>query len=199
MKISKVILASKSPRRRELLDQIKVEYECIPSTMEEIMEGDTPSEIVCSLSKQKISDVYNKIKDEIKENTLIISADTIVAFGDRILGKPRDEQDALEMLTMLSGKAHQVYTGVSIMYVNNGETRMHKFYECSDVFVSELSRENIIEYIATKEPMDKAGSYGIQGYFAKYVEKIDGDYNNIVGLPISRLYREAKDKFNIEL
>ena len=199
MKISKVILASKSPRRRELLDQIKVEYECIPSTMEEIMEGDTPSEIVCSLSKQKISDVYNKIKDEIKENTLIISADTIVAFGDRILGKPRDEQDALEMLTMLSGKAHQVYTGVSIMYVNNGETRMHTFYECSDVFVSELSRENIIEYIATKEPMDKSGSYGIQGYFAKYVEKIDGDYNNIVGLPISRLYREAKDKFNIEL
>ena len=85
------------------------------------------------------------------------------------------------------------------MYVNNGETRMHTFYECSDVFVSELSRENIIEYIATKEPMDKAGSYGIQGYFAKYVEKIDGDYNNIVGLPISRLYREAKDKFNIEL
>lgn len=199
MKISKVILASKSPRRRELLDQIKVKYECIPSTMEEIMEGDTPFEIVCSLSKQKISDVYNKIKDEIKENTLIISADTIVAFGDRILGKPRDEQDALEMLTMLSGKAHQVYTGVSIMYVNNGETRMHTFYECSDVFVSELSRENIIEYIATKEPMDKAGSYGIQGYFAKYVEKIDGDYNNIVGLPISRLYREAKDKFNIEL
>ncbi len=197
MKIDEVILASKSPRRRELLDQIGVVYRCVPSEKPEVLTSTIPKDVVMELSRQKASDVAEIVEDG--RERLIIGSDTVVAFEDKILGKPKDEQDAFDMILMLSGKTHEVYTGVTVIYQNESQQEIHTFYECTKVFVDNLSEQNIRDYIATGEPMDKAGSYGIQGYFGKYVTGIEGDYNNVVGLPVSRLYREVKEKFSIEL
>ena len=197
MKIDELILASKSPRRRELWDQIGVVYRCVPSEKPEVLTSTIPKDVVMELSRQKASDVAEIVEDG--RERLIIGSDTVVAFEDKILGKPKDEQDAFDMILMLSGKTHEVYTGVTVIYQNESQQEIHTFYECTKVFVDNLSEQNIRDYIATGEPMDKAGSYGIQGYFGKYVTGIEGDYNNVVGLPVSRLYREVKEKFSIEL
>ena len=201
-----IILASKSPRRRELLSQIDIEYTCIPSEKEEIIHADEPSDIVMELSNQKACDVEQIIKLEKPEHensvsldTVIIGADTVVAFDGKVLGKPKDEEDAYRMLSMLSGNHHQVYTGVTVIYLCGNSRKELSFAECTDVYVKTMSSPDIWEYIATKEPMDKAGAYGIQGKFAKYVEKIDGDYNNVVGLPIARLFHEVRNQFGIDL
>ncbi len=197
MKIDEIILASKSPRRRELLEQIGVSYRCVPSEKPEVITSTVPKDVVMELSLQKAMDVADMVSTEKKQ--LIIGSDTVVTFANQILGKPKDEKDACLMLQMLSGKSHEVYTGVSVIYQDGQKRETHTFYESTKVFVDELTEENIQTYIATKEPMDKAGSYGIQGYFGKYVTGIEGDYNNVVGLPVSRLYREVKEKFGIEL
>lgn len=126
---------------------------------------------------------------------LIVGADTIVAYKDNILGKPKDERDAVRMLTMLSGYTHQVYTGVCLLYVDEERTESHIFYEKTDVTMYRMSAGEIAAYVRTGEPMDKAGAYGIQGKCAVYIEKIHGDYNNVVGLPISRVYQEVKKYF----
>ena len=123
---------------------------------------------------------------------MILGADTIVSFGDRILGKPSDEEDAVRTLLMLQGNTHQVYTGVTILEYRSGIWHEHTFAELTDVTFYPVEETEIREYVRSGEPMDKAGSYGIQGRFGVYVKEIRGDYTNVVGLPVGRLFYEAK-------
>jgi septum formation protein len=199
--MSRIILASASPRRKELLEQIGVEFEICPAKGEEVVTKTEPAEVVAELSKQKAEEVasgvlsYNENHPDLvtPQDILVIGADTVVAHGGRILGKPQDEADARQMLTRLSGQVHSVYTGVTLVFIDkSGRTGEYAFFEKTDVAVYPLDQEEIDRYIASGEPMDKAGSYGIQGRFASYIEKINGDYNNVVGLPVARLYQELK-------
>lgn len=205
----KIILASASPRRRELLAQIGVAFQVIPSEGEEIITEKMPGEIVKELSYQKAKDVAETIsklesktidldgEPREREQLLVIGSDTIVAMGQEILGKPQDEKDAFRMLNMLQENTHSVYTGVTVL-ADGGKTLVVQFYEETKVTMYPMSEQEIWDYIATKDPMDKAGSYGIQGICAKFIKEISGDYNNVVGLPVGRLYQECK-KASIEL
>lgn len=204
-----IILASASPRRTELLTQAGIEHLVIPSTCEEVIprderplneqfvehdDLDLPEKVVKELSMLKAKDVFQKYQAEHPgENFVVIGSDTVVAAEGKILGKPQDEAEAFQMIHMLQGRIHQVYTGVTLLVCENGEMWRNTFAECSDVSVYPMSEAEIREYIATGEPMDKAGAYGIQGRFAIYVREIEGDYNNIVGLPIARVYQELKN------
>ncbi len=202
--MSMIILASGSPRRKELLEQIGLEFEICPAKGEEVIMTTIPHEAVLELSRQKAEEVAggiaaylehgipSQLMGEAKgQDILVIGADTVVAYGDKILGKPKDEENAREMLSLLSGNTHSVYTGVTCVFISaDGKTGEHSFYEKTDVSMCPMSPEQIQRYIATGEPMDKAGSYAIQGKCAVYVRKIDGDYNNVVGLPVGRLYQE---------
>lgn len=205
--MSRIILASQSPRRKELLEQIGLEFEICPAKGEEIITKTIPEEVVMELSKQKAEEVaamvssYAEMHRDITtpSDILVIGADTVVAYDGKILGKPTDEADAKRMLTMLSGNTHSVFTGVALVLIDkNGRTGELVFYEKTNVTMHEMSEAEIERYIATGEPMDKAGSYGIQGKCAIYIEKIDGDYNNVVGLPITRIYQELK-KIGIDI
>jgi len=189
----KIILASASPRRRELLTQIGMEFEVITSSSDEIIIKEIPCEIVMELATGKACEVYDKVvTDSECDKIVVIGADTIVVHNGRIMGKPVDEADAVAMLTELCGDVHQVYTGVALIWNEDGHKCSHSFYECTDVYVSDASDEEIKAYVATGDPMDKAGAYGIQGRFAAFIKKIDGDYNNVVGLPVGRVYQELK-------
>lgn len=191
----KIILASASPRRRELLSQIGMDFEVITSSSDEIITKENPCEIVMELAEGKAREVYDKvITSSGDKQVVVIGADTIVVHNGRIMGKPTDENDAIAMLTELCGDIHQVYTGVAFLWNEDGRTCKHTFYECTDVHVSSATEEEIRAYVDTKDPMDKAGAYGIQGRFAAFIEKINGDYNNVVGLPVGRVYREMKSK-----
>lgn len=184
-----IILASNSPRRKELLTQMGLEFTVIPSTKEEITTATIPSEMVMELSKLKALDVAEQVNKE----AVIIGSDTIVAIDDNILGKPKSEQMAYSMLKSLSGKTHQVYTGVTIIIKDaNHIIDQHTFFEVSKVTIADLDDTEIYNYINTKEPMDKAGAYAIQGKFAPYVKCIEGDYYTIVGLPVAHLYQQLK-------
>lgn len=190
--MKKIILASGSPRRRELLSQINIDYEVVKSDVKENVPFDTPAyDVPMLLSKQKAEDVLLKCRDK---DVIVIGADTVVVFEGKILGKPKDESDAYKMIKELSGKSHMVYTGVTLSYYVNQKMESESFTECTKVSVAELSDEEISEYIKTKEPYDKAGSYGIQGIFAKYITGIEGDYYNVVGLPLAKLYKILKIK-----
>ncbi len=192
-KNEKIILASASPRRRELLEQIGIHPEIIPSTVEEHIESSVPEEVVKELSFQKAEDVYKKIKEETQSPFWVIGADTVVAHDGKILGKPKTHEEAAEMIQSLQGKTHQVYTGVTLIgHDRNREHRKAVFAECTDVTVYPMSQEEVMSYAMSEEPMDKAGAYGIQGCFAAYIEKICGDYNNVVGLPVGRVVQELK-------
>ena len=181
-----VILASASPRRRELLCQIGMEPIVLPSTVEERMEGETPEEIVKSLSRQKAEDVARAFRN----GELIIGADTVVAVDGRILGKPRSHEEAAEMIRSLSGRTHQVCTGVTV--IRAGMQKTVTFAERTEVRVAKMTEEEILLYAAGGEPMDKAGAYAIQGMFAAFIEGISGDYSNVVGLPVHRVYETVK-------
>ena len=185
----KYILASASPRRRELLTQAGIEYTVIPSEVEEKITKAIPSDVVMELARLKAEDVFNKHGNE---DCTVIGADTVVVYRNEILGKPSDEEEACDMLSMLSDRTHQVYTGVAMVSVKQGKKEVRTFYECTDVTFYPISREEIAAYAATGDPLDKAGSYGIQGPFAVHIRGIEGDYNNVVGLPIARLYQELK-------
>ena len=189
-----IILASGSPRRRELLGQIGLDPVIFVSNAEEDLDTEDPKKMVLELSRRKCLDVAGKLLPEKTEQTrIVLGADTVVSINGRILGKPQNEEDAERMLKLLSGKAHEVFTGVYMAKIGNGSILAEEgFAEETKVFVGELSRKEILEYIATGEPMDKAGSYGIQGVFAKHVEKIDGDYFNVVGLPLYAVYQALK-------
>ncbi len=181
----KIILASASPRRKELMALAGIPFEARPVDADETILCCTPPEgAVMMLATRKAQLAAEHFPDD-----LIIGADTIVAVGKHIYGKPDTSEEAFEMLSAFSGKTHQVFTGVCI-YTKSGHR--NAFCTRTDVTFFPLSEEEIRAYIATGEPMDKAGAYGIQGKGALLVEKIDGDYYNVVGLPISRLVRELK-------
>ncbi|MES9671040.1 Maf family protein [Bacillus pseudomycoides] len=182
--MKKLILASGSPRRKELLELAGVPFEIVVSEIEETIGAySSPADIVMSLALQKASAVV-----EHHEDSVVLGADTIVTYESRILGKPKDEAEAKEILQLLSGKTHEVYTGVALISKEKTVT----FYERAEVMFWELTEEEIDAYIATKEPLDKAGSYGIQGKGSIFVQHIQGDYYSVVGLPIARLVRELK-------
>ena len=198
--MSRLILASASPRRRELLARIGLSFEVLPARGEENPRSAIPEEMVQELSAGTALEIYGSLEEQEKEEAVIIGADTLVAFENRVMGKPHDEKDAFDMLFLLQGKTHQVYTGVTLLYTPKGETACKKltFLEKTDVTMYPMTEQEILEYIATGEPMDKAGAYGIQGRCATYVRGICGDYNNVVGLPVSRLYQELKRIVNIQ-
>lgn len=189
--MSKIILASASPRRKELLAKAGISFTVIPAAGEEKRTSEDPGEAVQQLARDKAEWVAQSMA-ECEEGTLVIGSDTIVVFENRILGKPKDRRDAAETLEKLQGNTHQVYTGVSVLERKAGKWVEHTFFESTDVTFYPVSREEIQDYIATGEPMDKAGSYGIQGLFGIYVKGICGDYNNVVGLPVARLFHEMK-------
>ena len=187
----KIVLASQSPRRKKLLEQLGLVFEVIPSTTEENFTTSNPEEIVTSLASQKAEDVARKVS-----NSLVIGSDTIVAQNNHILGKPANAAEAHRMLSQLSGTSHTVYTGVSFA-VTNGDCDIinrYSFFEETKVWFSTLTDPEIDAYIASGSPMDKAGAYGIQDdWGAVFVERIDGDYYNVVGFPLNRFYRELKN------
>lgn len=191
--MNKIILASGSPRRKELLHQINLNFDVKVSSCEEVITKIIPHEVVMELSDLKASDVSSTLSEAEKEDCYVIGADTIVAIDHHILGKPANEKEAFDMLQSLSDACHQVYTGVTLIHFNNGTMRKKTFYEKTDVYFYPLTSEKINRYIATGDCMDKAGAYGIQGYAAAFVRKIDGDYNNVVGLPIARLLYEMEN------
>ncbi len=184
MKKIDLILASASPRRRELLELAGYDFRVVTSEVEEIINPQLePNELVMSLAEQKAGAVAEKSPE-----SAVIGADTVVVLDGRIMGKPKDEQDAIRMLKQLSGRVHDVYTGVCIVIAGNA----HSFFECTRVRFCELCDDEIAAYVATGEPMDKAGAYGIQGKGCVLVEGIEGDYFNVVGFPVSRFCREIK-------
>ncbi|MDO5011216.1 MAG: Maf family protein [Intestinibacter bartlettii] len=188
-----IILASASPRRKEILQNTKLKFEIEKSDIEEIiLENESPEDMVIRLAYEKAFDVAKKNKDK-----LVIGADTIVALDNEVLGKPKDKQEAYQMIKKLSNKTHKVITGISL--INLKENKVIKDYVVSCVTFKDLSEDSIKDYINTNESLDKAGAYGIQGYGALLVKTIQGDYFNIVGLPISRLSDLLKDHFDINL
>lgn len=208
----RLVLASASPRRRELLSQIGLEFTVMPSTKEENAKTTEAGALVQELSRQKAVDIWEQLsggqgqnpdtdQEQISEETqepnlngkrqpelLVIGADTVVCCEGKILGKPHSREAAAEMLTALQGRSHEVYTGVTLYSQSETVT----FFECTQVEFYPMTEVEISEYIDSKEPMDKAGAYGIQGLGARFVKGIRGDYNNVVGLPIGRLYQELK-------
>ena len=177
-----IILASASPRRKEILELADLKFDVMPSDAQEITTKTAPNEVVMELASIKAKDIYKKSEKQ----SMIVGADTVVAYQGQILGKPTDEADAKRMLTMLSGQTHEVYTGVCL--IEDGEAKT--FYEETKVTFYEISDEQIDRYIKTGEPMDKAGSYGIQGKAAVFIKGIEGDYYNVVGFPIARFLQE---------
>ena len=186
--MTRIILASKSPRRKELLEMLKIPFEIIVSDIDEHIdyENDLVKEIE-KLSFQKAEAVFKDHSD-----ALVIGADTIVKIGNDVLGKPKSLLEAKKMLEELSDNTHEVVTGVTIMYQDKVET----FSSVAEVTFYPLSEKEIDDYIATNEPMDKAGSYAIQGDAAKFIRSINGDYYTIVGLPVAELYHRLK-KYSI--
>lgn len=192
--MSKIILASASPRRRELLAQIGLEFEVITSDTDESFENSMPVEdIVKKLAYEKAHAVAKQVSDD----CIIIGADTVVYYNGIILGKPQNEAHSRDMLTMLSGNTHQVLTGFAVIRQCDNKVVAH--YEKTNVTFRPLSGEEIDNYIKTKEPFDKAGAYGIQGLGATFVSGINGDYNNVVGLPLCSLSQCLKNQFEIKI
>lgn len=193
----KFVLASQSPRRRQLLAALGISFSVMPARGKENVTGERPAEVVEELSRQKAEEVALRLLGEDpsgRENTVVIGADTIVAIDHKILGKPADQAQAGDMIREIQGRIHQVYTGVTVIRIREGELEeMNIFHECTDVDVYPMTEEEIENYIRTPEPYDKAGAYGIQGIFGRFIRGIRGDYNNVVGLPAARLYHELRD------
>ncbi|WP_317368514.1 nucleoside triphosphate pyrophosphatase [uncultured Tyzzerella sp.] len=186
--MKKIILASSSPRRCALLNQMGIIFDLQPSNIDEDafnhLKG---SELVKTLSIEKAKNIFNKLERK-EENILIIGCDSIVSFEDKILGKPKDKQDALNMLMLLNGNMHTVFTGLSVIGFKDNVYFEETICSSSNVYFSKFSKNQLLEYVNTLEPMDKAGSYGIQGKGGFLVSKIDGDFYSIMGLPINKLY-----------
>ncbi len=213
-----LILASNSPRRRELLQQAGFSFSVIPSKVEEIITKTEPEDIVLELSCQKAEDVFQSLEEKAKEESIVLGADTVVACGGyedykeavrrengsgkeerklQILGKPKSREEAFRMLKRLQGDFHFVYTGVTLVWQEAGRMKKESFAVSTKVIFYPMTDEEIWEYIETEEPMDKAGAYGIQGQGAVYIKEILGDYNNVVGLPLGELYHRIKGVFII--
>ena len=188
----RIILASKSPRRIELLSGLGIKPEILPSDVDENIDEvtDKPTEAVTLLAYRKAQACAQAVRDE---NALIIAADTLVYKDSRLLGKPRDKDEAFEMLRTLSGDSHSVYTGICVCYGG----KFSKVAVETKVFFRDLSDSEIENYIESGEPMDKAGAYGIQGRACLFVKGIEGDYFNVVGLPLTELFELIKREFSI--
>ena len=208
----RIILGSASPRRRELLEQIGIEFEIVVSDAREHYKSTRPEEIVRELALMKAEHVAKEVERREKEraeqasiprletgevhlcNVVILGADTIVVRDGQILGKPSDEEEAFSMLKSLQGRAHQVYTGIAVLnFDGSGSLRTISHAEETKVYVHEMTDEEIRRYIAAGESMDKAGAYGVQGRFAAFIDRIEGDYYNVVGLPVAYLYHTVKE------
>lgn len=185
----KYILASASERRQELLYRIVNDFDIIVSNFDEdsVRVRENIEEYVIELAEGKAKDVIKKLN----EDAMVIAADTIVTLDNKILGKPKDKNHAFEMLKLLSGRKHRVYSAVVVMNTKNKKVEKQCIY--TEVKFSEITDEEIKEYIETGEPLDKAGSYGIQGYGGVFVEKINGCYYNVVGLPLNILNKMIKN------
>lgn len=171
-----IILASQSPRRTEILSIAGIKHQVIPSHAEEIIDESLPIELVPeSIAFQKAMDIYKTHEDDV-----VIGADTIVVSNNQILCKPKSKEDAFSMLKSFSNNVHEVITGVCII----SKKEIKKFHVITKVYVDNLTDEQINDYIETEDIYDKAGAYGIQGIFMKYIKKIDGSYQNVMGLPI---------------
>ena len=190
--MKRVILASASPRRRELLTQIGIDFDVMVSEQEEVCHGTEPEEIVQELALLKAEYVAEKLTEDEREGKVIVGADTIVVQDGKILGKPRGEAEAFSMLQGLQGREHAVYTGTAALYFTRGKRECVKKAVRTKVYVHAMTEKEIRAYIASGEPMDKAGAYGIQGKFAAFIERIEGDYYNVVGLPVFSVYQTLK-------
>ena len=185
----RIILASASPRRREIMNQVGIRFEVIPSVGEEVTTESAPDKVVCELSAQKAAEVLGNTEGEV----VVLGADTIVAHRGRILGKPVDAEDAKRMIGSYAGDTHEVFTGVTVLVRDaDGTVKKRSFAVRTGVKVRAMSDAEIDWYVATKEPLDKAGAYGIQGKFAPFIEGIDGDYYNVVGFPIAAVISETR-------
>ena len=192
----KFILASGSPRRKEILENISLEFEIMADESDEIMiEGEKPYDTVKRLAMQKAKNIASRV--ETGENTIVIGADTVVSIDEKILGKPKDEREAKDMLLTLSGRLNTVYTGLAVLETQSGKA-VSEFVSTGVKFRS-LSEKEIENYIKSGEPMDKAGAYGIQKIGGLFVESINGDYFNVVGLPLCRLGEILSEEFGINL
>lgn len=188
-----IVLASQSPRRQELLKQLNIPFEIVVSRVKEVFDPcEDPSKIVKELALQKGMWVQNHCR----KSSIIISADTIVVAEGQILGKPKNIDDARNMLSLLSGKKHQVFTGLCI--IDSELEKKAVDVGITDVYFRNLDREEIEGYLRTSEPYDKAGAYGIQGLGAVFIDKIDGDFFTVMGLPVEKLYNILKT-FNINI
>ena len=199
--MTQIVLASGSPRRKEILEEIGLEFQVCPAKGEEIITSKVPAEVVMELASQKAKEVaggllaYQEKHRDLTEpvDILVIGADTVVAIGDEILGKPTDEEHAAAMLRLLSDATHCVYTGVSFVFISaDGRCGEYNFYDKTNVTFYPMSEDEIRRYIASGEPMDKAGAYGIQGRCRIFIKEIKGDYFNVVGLPVGKLYQELQ-------
>lgn len=179
-----LVLASSSPRRIDLLKMAGYEFDAIaPEVNEDYLHGTPPMQIVEQLATRKATAIARQYPD-----ATVLGADTLVVFKGRVLGKPKDEADAKAMLTLLSGNVHQVYSGYCV--ISGG--KILTGHECTSVEFYALKEEDVSAYIATGEPMDKAGAYGIQGRGALLIKRIDGDFYNVMGLPIGKINRILK-------
>lgn len=195
--MKKIILASASPRRRELLGNIGLEFDVLISDADESSVSPLGISVPMYVQELALLKASAAAKSAGNKDALIISADTVVALDGKILGKPKDEEDAFRMLSELSGKCHSVFSGICVMNTKNA------FSVCAaeetKVYFRKLSEDRIRRYIATKEPMDKAGAYGIQSLGALFVEKIEGDYFNVVGLPVIKLLEILEKEFDFDI
>lgn len=182
--MTRIILASKSPRRKQLMEELKLPFEIVVADIDETIDESNPlTKEIENLSYRKALAVFKE-----NENALVIGSDTIVVINNKVLGKPKDEKDAHQMLKVLQGNKHQVITGVTLLYKDERES----FSVVTDVYFNEMSDLEIDDYIKTKEPMDKAGSYGIQGQGCKFIKKIDGDFYAVMGFPIAEVYKRIQ-------
>lgn len=192
----RIILASASPRRKELLGQIGFDFEVVTSHVEEKVTSSEPDRVVEELSRQK-AEAVRELLLACDEEMLIIGADTVVSLDGCILGKPADSEEAMEMLERLQGRQHDVYTGVTVLYrrAEAADWTVRCFHERTAVQFYPMAEQEILEYVQTGDPLDKAGAYGIQGFCARYIRAVEGNYDNVVGLPVGVLYQEIKEFF----
>lgn len=207
-----IILASQSPRRKELLALAGYDFQVITSNVDEVITMEKPDEIAKSLSSQKAEDVFNIIMDRYGNNHIedyvVIGADTVVSVDGELLGKPKNKEDAVRMIRLIQGRKHQVFTGVTLVSMAERKPVSISFHECTEVDVYPMADEEIVSYVNCESVLktnsdlqtevhydwaDKAGGYGIQGTFARYIKGIVGDYYNVVGLPIAHLHQELKN------
>lgn len=194
-----IILASGSPRRKELLGNFlkgyNKDFKVVVSNVDENKLKKTislPDQLVMSLSNKKANSVYKKINKNYK-NMIVIAADTIVYYNDHILGKPKDADDAINMLHEIQGDVNSVYTGMTVLVKKDDKTIENTTFTKTDVYIKQMSQKDIEEYVSTKEPLDKAGSYAIQGIGKKYIDKFVGNYNSVVGLDTDKLKEKLDD------